>query len=93
VGAVDGSLVDAADYLARMFDGMGDETSIDDQGDRVIVRHRGLRIVRGMSGQERDAQLKIWAQLWQGTMSSQRELKKLEAHVSEESIGWQISRV
>ena len=93
VGAVDGSLADAASYLVRMFDGMGDETSVDDQGDRVIVRHRGLRIARGMSGQERDILLKIWAQLWQGAMSSQRELKKLDAHVGEESIDWEISRV
>ena len=73
--------------------GLPNGLAVDDQGDRVIVRHRGLRIARGMSGQERDILLKIWAQLWQGAMSSQRELKKLDAHVGEESIDWEISRV
>lgn len=92
VNAIDGGIADAADYLGRMFDGMGDETSIEIQNERAVVVQKGLRIARGLAGSEREVLLKIWSQLWQGTMSSQREMKKLNARVEKERVVWEISR-
>ena len=54
IGAVDGDVSDAADYLARMFEGMGDEVEIAEAGGTAVdVHQHGLRIVRGLSSADR----------------------------------------
>jgi len=86
IDAQDGDLADATHYLATMLRGMGDEVSI--QGNQL--QHTGLRIVRGLSDDDRDIVLQCWLQLWTGTMSSQRQLKTLDVEESGEGLTWQL---
>ncbi len=91
VSAVDGDPLDAADYLARMFSGMGDPVSIESSGRGVTVRQQGLRVVRGLAGPERDLVLDCWAELWGGALCSQRELKALSYEPDGAALVWRIS--
>jgi hypothetical protein len=91
IDARDGGPDDAADYLCRMFAGMGDavERSVE-PGRRRIVQ-RGLRAVRGMNEGERALMLACWTALWQGAMASQRAIKRLEWEDRGDCVAWTLT--
>jgi hypothetical protein len=91
IGAVDGDLDDAATYLAGMFQGMGDSVTLDRTADEVVIHHEGLRVVRGLKAEERSLVLDCWAQLWEGTMRSQRQLKALSWERDEDRLVWRLT--
>ena len=91
VDAVDGDLDDAATYLERMFEGMGDTVTTTSSGDGRELHHEGLRVVRGLEDEERDIVLDCWAELWRGAASSQRVLKQLDWSWNDEAVLWQLT--
>lgn len=91
VGAEDGDVEAAARYLARMFRGMGDSASVTEGGEVAVVEQMGLRIVRGLEPQEAALILHCWAELWRGTVSSQRQLKTLEWAREGDQIRWTVA--
>jgi len=70
VGAADGGVGEAADYLTRMMAGTDDR--IEPAGDatqaRAVLRQHGARIVRDLHGDDRDLLLHGWQQLWIGAI-------------------------
>ena len=74
-----------------MFSGMGDDAVVEGRAGSATVRHAGLRVVRGLTGDERDLLLHCWQHLWQGTMSSQRQLKTLECRPDGDGLQWLIA--
>lgn len=91
IGAPDGDLRDAAGYLARMLAGMGDPVEIEAHGDEVLVRHGGLRVVRGLDSADRALVLECWAQLWCGAMASQQQMKTLNWQDSGDALVGRLS--
>ena len=91
VAAEDGDLDAAAGYLARMFQGRGDAASVASDSDRRLVEQSGLRIVRGLEADEQALVLDCWAELWQGAMSSQRQLKTLGWERQADGIRWSVA--
>ena len=94
VGAVDGSVQDAADFLQSMMIGMGDECSVAAQTDgSVIVLQRGMRVARGLDGSTRENLLASWIELWRGAIHSHRTFMDLSCAVDGEApdtIRWTI---
>ncbi len=90
VAAVDGGLDQAADYLQRMFAGMGDRVSVEHQVGGARLHHGNLRIVRGLDGPERALVLDCWAELWRGALSSQRQLKQLDWEEDGDGLCWHV---
>jgi hypothetical protein len=90
IGARDGDLDDAAEYLSGMFAGMGDSVTVERRADELLLRHSGLRIVRGLEAEERKLVLDCWAQLWIGTLRSQRQLKSLSREAGEAEVVWRL---
>ena len=91
VGAEDADVEAAARYLARMFGGMGDSVSVTEEGEAAVVKQSGLRIVRGLEPKEASLVLDCWAELWQGTVNSQRALKTLEWAREGDQICWTVA--
>jgi hypothetical protein len=91
IGARDGNLADAAEYLATLFAGMGDAVLVDSSGASVQLTHSDLRVVRGLQGAERELVLACWTELWRGTMASQQQLKSLDVKVAADALLWQLS--
>jgi hypothetical protein len=88
VNTEDGDIESALAYLAAMFVGMGDEVETDSDSGSVV--QRGLRIVRGIDGIERELLLNVWTNLWQGALHSYRLIKHADIEVKEEEIIWCI---
>ena len=88
IEARDGDLGDAANYLACMFEGMGDGVSINDADRGPVVRQHDLRIVRGLSGDERALVLDCWIELWRGALASQRQIKTLAVEKIPDALLW-----
>ena len=86
LGAPDGDEAQAAVFLARMLEGMGDSAT----ADGATVQQAGLRIVRGLSGADRALVLDCWAALWDGTMRSQQQIKTVHAIFQGDAATWQI---
>lgn len=93
IGAVDGDLADGANYLARMFAGMGDEIAITSSADNSQITQSGLRVIRGMNNDEATLVFDCWVELWRGTMSSHRQLKSLEVSRRENEACWHLSEM
>jgi hypothetical protein len=91
VGGVDGGPVEAAEFLAVMFAGMGDEARVERTGDGAAVRQSGLRIVRGLDGAERDNLLSCWTEIWRGAVHSQRTFMDVACEPSPDGLTWRIS--
>ena len=92
IDAEDGDLNAATDYLSKMFSGMGDEVSVVRNGDdEVEVQQSGLRVIRGLSGDDAAIIFDCWAELWRGAMSAQRQLKTLAVTRTEETANWTIA--
>lgn len=77
VDAADGTIEDAADYLCKMFQGMGDQATFERHGDTVEIQQQGLRIIRDLPEDEAEILFDCWAAIWIGTMRSQRQMKHL----------------
>ncbi|HET6470710.1 MAG TPA: hypothetical protein VFG38_02665, partial [Pseudomonadales bacterium] len=91
IGARDGDLADAARYLGRMFEGMGDAISIQDDGGRPVLRQRGCRVARGLVADERDLVLDCWIEIWRGALASQRTIKTLDMRPDGDALSWHIA--
>jgi hypothetical protein len=89
VDAHDGDLNDAATFLVRMFEGMGDAASLHVSDGQPIVRQQGLRAVRGLHGTERELVLDCWIELWRGALASQRQIKTLQVQQDGDGLLWQ----
>ena len=92
VGAQDGGVDDAAGYLATMMRGMGDDVDWSGSDDGVVLEQRSLRVIRGLVEAEAELVFDCWTQLWQGTASAQRQLKRLEVRRQGEAAQWSLSR-
>ena len=88
VNTEDGDTQSALVYLAAMFAGMGDEVETDSRSCSLV--QRGLRIVRGIEGAERELLLNVWTNLWQGALHSFRQIKYADIEIREEEIIWHI---
>ncbi len=86
IDAPDGDEAQAAVFLARMFEGMGDAATADGS----TVQQTGLRVVRGLTAADRALVLDCWVELWNGAMRSQRQIKTLEATFEGDAATWQI---
>ena len=92
IGAQDGGVDDAAGYLATMMRGMGDDVEWSGSDDGVVLEQLSLRVIRGLGEAEAGLVFDCWAQLWQGTASSQRQLKRLEVQRLGDAARWSLSR-
>ena len=91
VGGVDGGPKEAADFLAAMFRGMGDGIEVEAaDGDAVALRQTGLRIVRGLTGPERENLLACWIELWRGAVASHRQFMEVDARTDRNTLLWTI---
>ena len=88
VGTTDGDTDAAAEYLTRMFEGMGDTVETNACDGQVELRHSGLRITRGLDEQEALRILRVWVQIWQGALSSFQAMKAAETSIGEGEILW-----
>jgi hypothetical protein len=90
IDGVDGGPAEAAEFLAAMFAGMGDEvvTEGDHGGGQVVLHHHGLRIVRGLEGDERANLLACWIELWRGAVNSCRAFMDLAVIQTEDGLDW-----
>ena len=79
--------------LAAMFGGMGDE-AVAETGSRAgqaVLHHRGLRIVRGLDGDERSHLLACWTELWRGAVHSCRQFMQVEVADAADGLAWTIT--
>ena len=91
VGGKDGGLEDCAGYLATLFRGMGDTVSIEESADGFKLKQRGIRAIRGLPEDEASLVFACWAELWKGTVRSQRLLKDLEVARTGEEAVWTLT--
>jgi hypothetical protein len=87
----DGDLPDAARYLCRMFEGMGDTVSATSGDGFVTLDHVGLRVVRDLEGDERTLVLGCWSELWRGALASQRQMKTLHMEPQAGGLRWHLT--
>ena len=90
VGAVDGDAQDAGRFLAAMFQGMGDGAELSGSAGAVTIRESGLRIVRGLEGDDRADLLRCWTEVWKGTVASHRAFMNVEVAESGDGLVWTI---
>lgn len=91
LAAVDGGPEEAARFVASALAGMGDEVSLSGSGDTWTILQDGLRIVRGLEGEERENLLTCWTEVFRGLVHSHRQFMDVETNVSGNSITWRIS--
>ena len=93
IGAKDGNPDDAAGFLIAIMAGMGD-TCIEREGPAQsrVIEQSGLRIARGLEGEERETLLLCWTDLWRGAIHSQREFMDVTPQIEPERIVWTIAR-
>lgn len=92
IGAKDGDLSDASDFLCRIMRGMGDdcvETSA--TATCRTLEQTGLRIARGIEGETRTLLLSCWSDLWRGALHSTRERFDLDVEIGPETLVWTVS--
>ena len=70
--------------------GDGAEVMHDTQNRRSTIEHTGLRIVRGVSEEQREDLLHCWCELWVGTTHSQQSFKNIQFAIDERSISWRL---
>ena len=69
---------------------MGDTATVIRTDETAVVRHDGLRVVRGLEGAERELVLGCWMELWKGALDSQRERKTAEVTAVDDRLEWCI---
>lgn len=92
VGGVDGGPVEAVEFLAAMFAGMGDETRMEHSADEAILHQTGLRIARGLEGVERKNLLSSWIEIWRGAIHSQRAFMTVDCDIAGDALVWHVRR-
>ncbi len=91
VGVSEGGAQEAAEFIARMMLGMGDEAFLSSEGtDAFSIRQSGLRVVRGMENPHRGDLLNCWIELWRGAIDSQRAFLSVQCEVKETELLWRI---
>ena len=92
IGTEDGGPSAVARLLATMFQGMGDDVSIERAGDGsgVTIRQTGLRIVRGLTAEERQDLLACWIELWRGIVDAHRSFMDVTVSQAADSLEWTI---
>ncbi|MEH6404219.1 MAG: hypothetical protein V7750_12650 [Sneathiella sp.] len=96
LNAKDGDIGDAADYLMKMMQGMGDGAEMlpGSNDEQVSFEHTGLRIVRGMTADERKLVLGSWKELWLGAIRSHQQMMTLDMQqINEEKIVWTVKKL
>ncbi len=93
IDCVDGAVAEAAHFLSIALSGMGDKTSLElsPNGQTATVQQRGLRIVRNMTGDERDALLACWVELWRGAVSSHQAFIEVVVEELDQELIWSLS--
>lgn len=93
VGCEDGDVADAARFLGIAFEGMGDTVALEIGDDRnsATIRQDGLRVVRGLEGDDRDDMLACWIELWQGAVASHRAFMDLTVEQDGDALVWSLS--
>lgn len=90
INTPEGDLDAAAQYLAHMFNGMGDQVEVHRSGDAIELHQNGLRIIRDLPDDEATLLFNCWTELWTGAMSSQRKMKQLKVTRDGQSAHWQL---
>lgn len=90
VNGQNGGPVEAAHFLAAMFEGMGDICVIEDSPNGTCLIQREPRIVRGLSGDERDELLLCWIEIWRGAVQSHRAFMDVAATRMDDTLLWTI---
>ncbi|MCB1645479.1 MAG: hypothetical protein KDI36_08500, partial [Pseudomonadales bacterium] len=90
IGVADGGFQQAAEYLASMMEGMGDEVSLSVTSTSATVVQSGLRIVRGLPAEEQTLILDVWQALWAGALDASSQLKEVEVNRSGEQLIWHL---
>lgn len=80
VGASDGGVREATEYLRRMFGGLDDDAVVEPgaSATHARLRQRGLRVARGLEAQERALLLTCWQQLWVGAVRAHQAMLDAE---------------
>jgi len=93
LGCEDGGVAEAAAFLAKALEGMGDETSIEisADGSSATVHQSGLRIVRGIEGNDRAVLLACWIELWHGAIHSHRAFFEVDVCETVSGLSWTIT--
>lgn len=91
VEARDDDIEAAAEYLQRMFVGMGDSVTVHSEDDVMIIKQQGLRVIRGLPAHEAELLFQCWSELWVGTMSSQRQMKRLSVERNDDTATWTLT--
>ena len=91
LNCVDGSLNDAAEFLIKALEGMGDNIKRTDKPDQIILQQTPLRIIRGVEGEEREVLLACWIELWRGALQSHREFMDLKIEGNGDELIWYLS--
>ena len=91
VGIDEGGADNVAELLKHLMSGMGDTCTIEKQGAGVRVTQSGLRIVRGLEGDAREALLACWIELWRGAIDSGRDFLDVSCEIGADQLVWLIS--
>lgn len=91
IGTIDGEVADAAQFLQRMLEGMGETCTIEQVSAEKSVVRSGQKIVRGLEGVEREDLLTCWTELWRGAIHAHRKFMDVAIDVEEGTINWTIS--
>jgi len=91
MGTADGGPEDAARFIASALAGMGDDVSLSGSGGNWTIEQNGLRIVRGLQGEERENLLTCWIEIFRGLVHSHRQFMDVEAAIGDDAIAWRIS--
>ncbi|MEL6725656.1 MAG: hypothetical protein AAFP81_11295 [Pseudomonadota bacterium] len=94
VSADDAGADAAAEFLAEMLEGMGDQCDMDTRADgSVSVQQSGLRVVRGLEPALAADLLTCWNELWRGAINAQREFLDVSWETQPDGQIWTIRPV
>ena len=92
IGGRDGDLDDATTFLFTMMSGMGDPCEISTAaGETQTLTQSGLRIARGIEGEDRDILLACWVELWRGALNSSRAFFDIQVEIEPDRLVWTLS--
>ena len=92
-GAVDvreGGVQEAVDFLQRIMAGMGDDCAVEQENAQARITQTGLRIVRGLESEAREALLTCWVEIWRGAIDSGRAFLDVTCSIEAEQLVWDI---
>ncbi|MEP1142190.1 MAG: hypothetical protein ABJH52_00590 [Henriciella sp.] len=91
IGASEGGPNEAADFLQCAMLGMGDDCTVKtSENGAVQVTQSGLRIVRGLDADARNALLECWIELWRGAIQSNRRFFDVRCDIEPDELVWTI---